>query len=126
MNLLHNQGPIQQTITAYGEKSITINETVYFQSLLILPGAAPVPWVVTDFDKLKRDDFNPVFAEKPDLLLIGSGMQHRFLPPRLLAEIASEKTGVEYMSTPAACRTFNLLLSEGRRVALALFMEGPA
>jgi len=123
MQLFQNQGPALQTVTAYGGNSVTINGVRFTRSILILPGAGPVSWPAPDFENLSRDDFSTVFAFRPDLLLVGTGTQQRFIPPRLLAEFSSEKIGVESMNNPAACRTFNLLLAEGRHVALALFME---
>lgn len=123
MELFQNQGPALQVVTAYDEKSIVINGVRFFQSLLVLPDATPVLWPVSDFESLSADDFLTVTASRPELLLIGTGMRPCFVSQQLLARLSSGKMGVEYMHNPAACRTFNLLLSEGRRVALALFME---
>lgn len=107
---------------AYDEKSVTINHVRFSQSILVFSDTAPVFWPVSDLENLTPEDFSPVITAMPDLLIIGTGMHQRFLPPKLIAFLSSKKIGVEYMTTPAACRTFNLLLSEGRRVALALFM----
>jgi len=126
MKLFKNREPTLQAITAYDEKSITINHVRFSQSILVLPNVAPVLWPVSTFDRLTPDDFSAVVTAKPDLLIVGTGIQQRFLPPLLAVSLSSEKIGVEYMNTKAACRTFNLLLSEGRRVALALFMEDSA
>lgn len=122
MKLLQNQDITPYTITAYSEKNIVINQLSYSQNLLILPESDPATWDVADFDSLNIHHFHSVILAKPDLLLIGTGNRHRFLPFELLFQLSSEKIGVEYMNTQAACRTFNLLISEGRRVALALFI----
>lgn len=123
MELFLNQGPEQQTITSYGDRHVIIGGERFSQSILILPDAPPVPWQVPDVDHWEKTHFLPALATSPDILLIGTGIRQRFLPPRLIAMLASGKTGVEYMNNSAACRTFNLLISEGRRAALALFME---
>lgn len=126
MKLFENQEAHHQTVTAYDEKSITINHVCFSQNLLVLPDAVPVLWPVSGFDSLTPGNFSAVIAAQPDLLLIGTGRQPRFLPPQLLVYLSSEKIAVETMNTHAACRTFNLLLSEGRRVALALFLDDTA
>lgn len=123
MQLFWNQEPAFQAVTAYDENSITINHVRFSQSVLVLPDRAPVLWPAPEFDDLLPENFSLVIAAQPDILIIGTGMRQRFLSPQLLVSLASKKMGVEYMNTPAACRTFNLLLSEGRRVALAVFME---
>ena len=122
MELIQNQNWAPFAITAYTEKSIVINNMTYSENLLILPDIGPVVWKVSEFDQLDINDFSAVFASKPDLLLIGTGFQQRFLPQKLFAQLSSEKIGMEFMNTPAACRTYNLLISEGRRVASALFI----
>lgn len=126
MKLFQNQEPALQAVMAYDEKSVTINHIRFSRNILILPDTAPASWPVSAFDNLVQEDFSSVIAAQPDLLIIGTGMCQRFLSPQLVVYLSSKKIGVEYMSTPAACRTFNLLLSEGRRVALALFMEDNA
>ena len=126
MKLFKNREPTLPAVTAYDEKSVTINHMRFFQSILVLPNAAPILWSVSDFDNLTPADFSVVVASQPDLLIVGTGMQQRFLPPKLAVYLSSEKIGVEYMKTKVACRTFNLLLSEERRVALAIFMKDSA
>jgi uncharacterized protein len=123
MKLFQNKEPALQVVTAYDEKSVTINHIRFSRSIIVLPDASPALWPVSDPDNLTPDDFSAVIAARPDLLIVGTGMRQRFLSPRLIVYFSSQKIGIEYMNTRAACRTFNLLLSEGRRVALALFME---
>jgi uncharacterized protein len=57
---------------------------------------------------------------KPDLVIVGTGAQQRFLHPRLISQVSSQGIGVECMATPAACRTYNILMAEGRKVLAAL------
>lgn len=114
-------------ITAYDRQSVTVNHTRHACNLFILPDSAPVLWSAASPDKLEDiHDFPGILAAQPDLLLVGTGSNYHLLPQKLLFKLASEKIGVESMTTRAACRTFNLLLAEGRRIALALFMENPA
>lgn len=113
-------------ITAYDKASVAINHTRYTHNLLMLPEAAPVLWSVSGIDGLDTSDFPGMLASQPDLLIIGTGDRYHPLPQELLFKLISEKIGVESMTTWAACRTFNLLLTEGRRTALALFVKNPA
>ena len=112
-------------ITSYDEQGIVINHIRYTHNLIILPDTPPALWPVSSLDELDIHDFRDILATQPDLLIVGTGNSYRFLPQKLLFRLVSEKIGVESMTTLAACRTFNLLLSEGRRIALALFMENP-
>lgn len=113
-------------ITAYDKEGIAINHTRYTHNLLMLPDAAPVLWSVSGLEGLDISDFPGMLASRPDLLIIGTGERYHPLPQKLLFKLISEKIGVEAMTTRAACRTFNLLLTEGRRAALALFVKKPA
>ncbi len=61
--------------------------------------------------------------QAPEILLIGTGSAQRALAPEFIAELSARRIGVECMDTPAACRTFNILVAEQRRVAALLFIE---
>jgi uncharacterized protein len=78
-------------------------------------------WNVTTLDALTLDDLAPALALEPTIVLLGAGTD-KFLPDiELMAALAARSIGLEIMSTPAACRTFNVLLQEQRRVVAALF-----
>lgn len=126
MKLSENQGEPHQAVTAYDKKSITINHVRFSQNLLLLPDSTPALWPVSGLDHLTPDDLSAVITAQPDLLLIGTSGHQRLLSPQLMVYLSSKKIGIETMNIRAACRTFNLLLSEGRRVAMALFLEDTA
>ena len=69
-----------------------------------------------------RDSFEQVLALRPELVILGSGPLLRFVPAQLLRPLIERRIGVETMDTPAACRTFNVLVSEGRAVVAALLL----
>jgi uncharacterized protein len=115
-----------QTITAYDEMGVEINATFYRRSLLVMPEMAPVDWPVSSFDALTADDFAQIDAIQPDVVILGTGARQRFIHPRLIAALTARRIGVETMDNPAACRTYNILMAEGRRVALALILDEPA
>ena len=83
----------------------------------------PAAWPVDSFDALDASHFEMLAALRPQLVIFGSGARLRFPPPRLLAGLIGARIGVEAMDTPAACRTYNVLLAEGRSVLAALLFE---
>lgn len=105
-------------IDGYGSGGFRIAGRVHAGAVLILPGEEPAPWeAAPDLAALVAR------AEGFDVLLVGTGREMRSLGPDFDARRASMEaagTGVELMGTPSACRTFNVLLAEGRRVAAAL------
>jgi len=115
-----------QTVTAYDETGVEINATPYHSSLLVMPEMAPVDWPVSSFDALTAEDFAQIDAINPDVVILGTGTRQRFIHPRLIAALTARRIGVETMDNPAACRTYNILMAEGRRVALALILDKSA
>ena len=79
-------------------------------------------WEVTSFDALGKTDFAYFINLKPDVLLFGTGARQRFARPRLYRTLTDAGIAVEFMSTPAACRTYNILVAEGRKVAAAILL----
>ena len=68
-------------------------------------------------------DFDAIAADKPDVVILGTGEQQRFVHPRLVASLSNLRIGVESMDSHAACRTYNILMGEGRKVTLALIID---
>lgn len=113
-----------QTITAYDESGVEINAVYFHHSLVVMPESAPQAWPVSSFEALTPEHFEPINAAAPDVVILGTGQRQRFIHPRLIASLAARRVGVECMDNKAACRTYNILMAEGRRVALALIIEG--
>ncbi len=82
-----------------------------------------VNWQATVIDGLTEDDFEPLIASQPELILLGTGSKPQFPPRELVFALARQGIGLEAMDTAAACRTFNILISEGRRVAAVLIVK---
>ena len=112
-----------QTVTAYDDAGIEINAVRFDYSLLVLPETPPVPWPVTAFEALNAEHFAQIEATLPDVVILGTGRRQQFVHPRLTAALAARRVGVECMDNKAACRTYNILMAEGRKVALALIIE---
>ena len=111
-----------QTVTSYDENGIEINLIPYNYSLVVLPETEPVAWPVTSFDALTAENFEQINATAPDVVILGTGATQRFAHPRLTSSLTSRRIGVECMDNQAACRTYNILMAEGRKVALALIL----
>ena len=75
---------------------------------------------MTRFEDLSAEHFERIAADKPDVVILGTGERQRFIHPRLIASLSELRIGVECMDNQAACRTYNILMGEGRKVTLAL------
>jgi len=109
-------------VTGYGPGYIEINGTRHAGSL-ILGADSLQPWSVAAFESLRPEDFDPVIGLKPEVVLFGTGARYRLPPAGLAARLSRAGIGLEAMDTNAACRTYNILVSDGRRVAGALLQE---
>ncbi len=112
-----------QTVTAYDDTGIEINAVRFTNSLLVLPETAPTAWPVASFDQLSEAHFEQIDATQPDVVILGTGQRQRFVHPKLTTQLTARRIGVECMDNQAACRTYNILMAEGRKVALALIIE---
>jgi uncharacterized protein len=112
-----------QTVTAYDARGVEINAVRFEHSLSVMPETAPVAWPVDSFDALTPEHFALLDAGQPDVVILGTGARQRFVHPRLTAALARRHVGVECMDSHAACRTYNILMGEGRKVTLALIIE---
>jgi uncharacterized protein len=110
-------------ITAYGQGYVEVNNRRFAASLLILPERVVPEWPVAAFDSLTGTHLDDLIAHRPEMVLLGTGQRQRFPHPRLLAGLAGAGIGLEAMDTQSACRTFNILVAEGRQVAAALIIE---
>lgn len=111
-----------QTVTAYDENGIEINLIPFRDSLVVLPEIKPVAWPVSSFEALTAENFEQINAISPDVVILGTGAKQRFVHPRLIAALTARRIGVECMDNQAACRTYNILMAEGRKVALAVIL----
>ncbi|MBA5606974.1 Mth938-like domain-containing protein [Duganella sp. FT3S] len=111
-----------QTVTGYDDTGVEINAQRYNYSLLVLPETAPQAWGAATFEALTEAHFTAILDLAPDVVILGTGARQRFIHPRLTAALTMRRIGVECMDNQAACRTYNILMGEGRKVTLALVM----
>ena len=110
-------------VRSYEPGLIRIGDRDLATSVIVTPGSLIEPWRPRCMADLAAADLAPVLALRPQVLLIGSGPHQVFPAPDLLAELYAARLGFEIMATGAACRTYNVLVAEGREVAAALLIE---
>jgi uncharacterized protein len=110
----------QNAFTGYGEGYVLVNAVRYDRSLVVLPDRPVETWDVAGVDTLREEDLEFLAGLGAEIVLVGTGDSLRFLHPRLLQSLARARVGVEVMDNRAACRTYNILMAEGRKVAAAL------
>jgi len=110
-------------ITAYGEDYIEINKQRYANNLIVMPQALIQEWQISSFAELTIDNFLQIAELKPEVALLGTGITHSFLHPKHYQCLTDKGIALECMTTAAACRTYNILMSEGRTVAAALILN---
>lgn len=109
--------------TGHGEGYVAVNGQRYAQSLVITPDTIRNEWLVSNFLELNAEHMRFLISLKPEIVIIGTGAMQHFPAPVLLKEFAAAQIGVEVMATPAACRTYNILLAEGRAVLAAVLVN---
>jgi uncharacterized protein len=118
----HLQAPTGTLVTGTGPGWIRVGADEYREGVVLLPEAVVRGFAPEGLDALGAGDFAALLVHKPEIVLVGTGATQQFLSPRVLAPLTNARVGVEMMDTRAACRTFNILVGEGRRVAAALVM----
>jgi uncharacterized protein len=113
------QGP---TVTGYGPGWVAINGERFTASLVLSATGQRFDWNCAQFDDLTRSHFDRLSEMDADLVIFGSGERLLFPKAELLQALYARQIGVETMDTQAACRTYNFLASEGRKVVAALLL----
>lgn len=122
MQISREAGIVSNAITAYSEGEIRIRDRVFHASLIATRDIVIAEWNAAPVERLAIDDFGRLLELAPQVVILGTGRQQRMPPPELFAAFAARGIGLEVMDTGAACRTYNLLLSEYREVAVALIV----
>lgn len=120
---LHADHATAASIQAYGEGWIQVRNQRHEGSLLLTHAGTVAPWTGQAFEGLVPTDFEQLLAHDPELVIFGSGSKLRFPRPALYAALVKAGIGLETMGTGAACRTYNILVQEGRRVVAVLLPE---
>ena len=113
-------------IEGYGAGWIGLSGRRYTRSLILTPSEIIEPWGPTTAADLTREHLTAIADLKPRVVLIGTGEQPTILDPLLYMNLLERGIGVEVMTTGAACRTYNILMSEGREVVAGLIVTANA
>ena len=109
-------------IRACDDGQVTIGPQSYRQSLILTPERVIPDWQPRQVTDITEQDFDSIIALQADIILLGTGTTLCFPSARLRAYVLATGTGLEVMDTAAACRTYNILLAESRRVVAALLL----
>lgn len=109
--------------TAYGEGYVAVNHEKHEKNLILLPESVIYEWSTATFATLSETDMEKLLALGTEIVLLGTGNRLRFPPGPLLRPFAPAGIGLEIMDMQAACRTYNILAAEGRKVAAALLFD---
>ena len=109
-------------ITGYGQGYVEINKQRYAQNLIVMADKLILDWQATDFASLTELHFTQIIDLKPEVVLLGTGEKHQFLHPKITQKLTENGIPLECMTTAAACRTYNILMSEGRNIAAMLIL----
>ena len=116
----------QNAVQRHSSEGVIVNGVEYRSSVVVPWQGDVARWPVDDFGALTEVHFAQLASLAPEIVIFGSGARIRFVKPALLRPLIERRIGVETMDTAAACRTYNVLLAEGRPVALAALFEPAA
>jgi uncharacterized protein len=109
-------------IRSYSPGEIRVNDQNYYHSIILTPTQIIDDWSPQQINQLKPLDFSVIVQENPEVVLLGTGKQQHFPPTVTMAPLIEHNIGYEVMDTAAACRTYNVLVAEGRKVIAALLI----
>jgi uncharacterized protein len=110
------------TIRSYAPSEVRVGEIALIQSCLVSATQIVTDWRPRSIDDLEVRDIDAILALDPEIVVLGVGEQQRFPRPEWTAALLTRGIGCEVMITGAACRTYNVLVSEDRRVVAALLI----
>jgi uncharacterized protein len=122
LKIERDEAPGLNLFTAYGDGWVDVNGARLTAGALVAGRDLVTGWGPASIDLLDASHVEAIAALDPEIVLLGTGRTFRFPHPALLAPLHAARVGVEVMDTRAACRTYNILLSEGRRVVAALIV----
>jgi len=107
-------------ITGYEPGNVFINNLIHQQSLIISPDSLISPWEVADVSQLNEASLASVLENQPEIMIIGTGETLVLPEPKIIALFAQHRIGMEAMNTSAACRTYGILVAEGRKATAGI------
>ncbi|KAB7622658.1 Mth938-like domain-containing protein [Alkalilimnicola sp. S0819] len=123
MKITQDTGNAQYLIRGYEAGMVLINEQRFESSLVVTPTQLYPDWAPERFEELELGHLEELLALEPELVLLGTGERQRFPEQGLMRAVLRQGIGLEVMATEAACRTYNILMAEDRRVVAALMLR---
>ena len=121
---LHLSNPAGLNLfTAYGDDYVAVNKEKHSKNLIVLPESIIFEWLTATPATLAGNDMAKLLELGSEIILLGTGRHQRFPPGALIRPFAPAGIGLEIMDLRAACRTYNILAAEGRKVAAALLFD---
>ena len=108
--------------TGYGPGYVSVNN-VHHQKHIVVTSEQIEEWRIEKFEMLAVEHFESLLVLKPEIVVLGTGHTLRFPAPALSRVLALSGVGLEVMDSKAACRTYNILIAEGRKVVAAILVE---
>ena len=112
----------KNAITGYGEGYVMVNQARHERTLVVLPDQLVTDWAASTFEALTADHLAALLPLDAEIILLGTGSKLRFPRTEIMAPLIRARVGYEVMDVHAACRTYNILVSEERKVAAALLL----
>lgn len=109
-------------VRSYAPGEVRVGETLLRRSCLVSATQLVEDWRPQSIDELRLEDLDAVLAMEPEIVVLGAGSRQRFPPTEWMAALLTRGIGCEVMETGAACRTYNVLVSEDRKVVAALML----
>jgi len=122
MKLHHSNQDGLNIIRAYTDNSVTINEETFTRSIVVQAHYLEPTWLPQSIDEIDAAAIRELAKLDTEIILLGTGQKQHFPDRRLFVPLYDNNIGIEVMDTPAACRTYNILLEEGRAVTAALLI----
>lgn len=123
MKLHLHKSDQQYQINGMDDEAVIVNQQRYTEAIILSGDALETGWFNGSWETLDAQALSALEAFKPELVLLGTGDKQRFIHPRHIQAFLTQNISVECMTTAAACRTFNILTAEGRKVVAALLLE---
>jgi uncharacterized protein len=108
--------------TGYGDGYVSINDRRYEHPVIVSPEGDVERWTPDTFETVTAADIEALRERAPEVVILGTGATHRFPKPEVIRPLAAAGIGFEAMETKAACRTYNILMAEGRQVLAAILV----
>ncbi|MFC3907684.1 Mth938-like domain-containing protein [Legionella dresdenensis] len=117
---IHLESVEKNAVQAYSENEVKIDSIIYTRNFFVSASAIDENWQAEHISALDEQAIAPLLAQQPEIIILGHKEAGKFPPMQTIQHLANQRIGIECMSIGAACRTFNVLLSENRKVILGI------